>query len=152
MKTVQLRKLSRSREEETAMVRRWKCRGRDRGAENKRERQSGNKTSSLSSGDETKEEIRAKRRWGGEKRGERERAVWLIETESTDRKSLSCHWAERQSLFILLTTSLCSSALSPGSSLCHLPASFTHSPTHGGNSSPTGNYSQKELLSSLGIH
>lgn len=149
MKTVLLRKLSGSREKEKAIVWRWKSTGRDREAENKRDRQSGNKTSSLSS--ETKEEIRAKGRWG-KKRGEWERAVWLIETESTDRKSLSCHWAERQSLFILLTTSLCSSALSPGSSLRHLPASFTHSVTHGHNSLQTGNYSQKELLSSLGIH
>jgi len=72
------------------------------------------------------------------KGGEQERAVWLIETESTDRKSLSCHWAERQSLFILLSTTLCSSALSPVSSLRHLPASFTHSRPHGCNSFQTG--------------
>lgn len=79
--------------------------------------------------------IRAKRRikqegeWGGRwgEVGKLERAVWLIETESTDRKSLSCHKAERQSLFILLTSSLCFSTLSlDHPCITSLPLSHTH--------------------------
>lgn len=80
----------------------------------------------------------------GEGGGKKERAVWLIETESTDRKSLSCHWAEHQSLFILLTSALSPAALSPGSSSRHLPATFTRVELP-----QTGRCSQKELLPSL---
>lgn len=83
---------------------------------------------------------------GGKKGGEQERAVWLIETESTDRKSLSCHWAERQSLYILLTTTLFPSALSPVSSLHHPHASLTQLLTHRRNSFYTGGHSQKRAF------
>lgn len=71
---------------------------------------------------------------GREAKGERqvkmfskqERAVWLIETESTDRKSLSCHWAERQSLFILLTSARSCMSSEPCIMCHHLPTSYTH--------------------------
>lgn len=107
---------------------RWKYTSRDRKAENKTR----SKMLSPPQGMEMRAKIRAKRKikWeeeGGREVGKLERAVWLIETESTDRKSLSCHKTELQSLFILLTSSLCFSTLSlDHPCITSLPLSHTH--------------------------